>query len=58
LTITHIINLLGIEKNDDGKRHYYSDNRHDEAGDIPITEARIETIQGETSSVYKKKEAT
>ena len=36
----------GVEKNnDDAKRNYYSSNRHDAAGDILCTEARLEKLR-------------
>ena len=36
----------GVEKNnDDAKRNYFSSNRHNAAGDILLSEARLEDLR-------------
>ena len=38
--------FIGVEKNnDDSKRHYFSSNKHDAAGEIIRCEARLEMLQ-------------
>ena len=38
--------FIGVEKNnDDSKRHYFSSNKHDAAGEIICCEARLEMLQ-------------
>ena len=43
--------FIGVEKNnDDSKRHYFSSNKHDAAGEIIRCEARLH--QNEALSMY------
>ena len=55
----NIVNCIGVEKNnDDAKRNYFSSNRHDAAGDILLTEARLEELQrGKYGVCVRKKRA-
>ena len=40
--------LAGVEKNnDDGKRHYFSSNRHDDATEIVRADERLEIIRAD-----------
>ena len=40
--------LAGVEKNnDDGKRHYFSSNRHDAAAEIVRADERLEIIRAD-----------
>ena len=52
MLINFVNNILciGVEKNnDDAKRNYHSSNRHDAAGDILVTEARLEELRRGTT---------
>ena len=39
--------LAGVEKNDDGKWHYFSSNRHDAAAEIVRADERLEIIRAD-----------
>ena len=46
----------GVEKNNDGKQHYFSSNRHDAAAEIVRADERLRTDWHRKKRPYRKRQ--